>query len=764
MSASTPRSFHFATTAQWSQCLAVDVDVEALRAGDGIRPFAVYERTTTLLASDGAQVPVVLRGGDLHWRDDHRQLHRLTSCDDVPEITPAPSALASTGRIVSTASGLWAIDGDGAIARFEADTLTRLLVIDLPDTRIVDIADAGRDSLFVLGQRDGAWLALRLGVSGHVAESIALPGIGDPIAFTYLRSSQRVVVLDDDCHQRLYWFALQDGLRGEPRVAKPLFNRAVAGYHPCFGPVGRPNPCASPQRAAAHLRPSGCGGQGGETGDDAPAAVPPGVLTSDRRDRIYLAGQDGASQGGAAWVLLIDADGNPVGNVPVDPADAPPTGVAAGGTELLVTGARGLLRYARASVMPEGADQTRCVLLTPMLHAPEQDDGRRWLRIDAQASLPEGSAIEIAYASTDRDEVRDRLVKIAADGRVTASQRLAALLGENDIWHAPTTFTGTSGRASGGADPFSAKLFDTRDRYVWVRVVLTASAGAALPQLTALDVRYPGQTLMASLPGIYQREESNPDSFLRALVGVLESTTQGTDARIAQLARHLDPSSAAPEWLNFVARWLGVPWDDGMDEQQKRRVLRHAALLASTRGTRAGLETLLEALVPGEPGSPRRFRVVDGTADHGFARVGGGTCRGSALPAMLGGPSPWNAPLDDRAVLGCMRLPCPNQPDDGVGRLAGRIRVDVAATAAERAAWQPWIERVLGEMVPVTARLTLRWVSRQTLQSNRLDGTLTLDAPPLPHLGTDAITNVARLPGQRARLSCAGTRMSTKLR
>jgi phage tail-like protein len=739
MSADTARSFHFSTAAQWNACLIVDADAEALRAGAGIQPFAAYERTATRLASTGAQVPVALRGGDILWRDDNRHLHRLAPCDDVPEVTPAPSALAFTGRIVSTASGLWAIDGSSSLARFEPDTLTRLLVVDLPGTRIVDIADDGRDGLFVLARRGEAWEALHVNVNGRVTEAIVLPGIEDPLAFTFLRRSQRFVVLVRDCHQRLHWLAIADGLPGEGRVARPLFSRAVAGYHPCFAPVPLPDPCA-------------------ET-DDEPAAVPPSVLASDRRDRIYLAGQDGAPQGGGAWVLLIDADGNAIGNVPVEGA-APPTGVAATASHLLVTSQRGLLRYAAATVVPDGADQTRCVLVTPVLGAPDREDGRRWLRIDARASLPEGSAIEIAYASTDDSSVRDRLAEVAANANVPVSQRVAAVLNENDIWHAPTTFIGAAG-ASGSADSFSAKLFDTTDRFVWVRVALTATAGAALPCLSALDVRYPGQTLMASLPGIYQREESRPDSFLRALVGVLEATTQGVDARIAQLAGHLEPSTAAPEWLDFVARWLGVPWDDGLDVGQKRRILARAALLASARGTRAGLEALLEALMSG---SPRRFRVVDTTADYGFARVGGGTCLGTALPAMLGGASRWNAVLDERAVLGSMRLPCPNQPDDGVGRLAGRIRVDVAASAAERAAWEPWLASVLGAMVPVTARLTLRWVSRQALQGNRLDGTLTLDAPPAPHLGTDAITNLARLPERGHRLSRSGPRISTDLR
>jgi phage tail-like protein len=742
MTADPARSFHFSTAEQWNACLVVDADGEVLRSGGGIQPFAAYERTASLVTTPGAFAPVVTREGDIIWRDGRRRLHRLAPCDDVPETTPAPSALATAGRMVSTASGLWAVDTSDSLARFDPDTLTRMLTVDLHGTRVVDIADDGRGGVYALAERGGAWTATAVGANGRLNETIALAGLVDPIAFTFLRRSRRFVVLAGDRQDRLYWFAIDKGLPGEGPVAKLLFSRAVAAFHPCFGPVPLPDPCA--------------------TDDQQAAAVPAAVLASDRRDRIFLAGADGSTQGSRAYVVLVDADGNSIGAVPLDVVDAPPTGVAAGRNELLVTGRRGLLRFASATVVPDGADAMRAVLVTPVLSAPDRDDGRRWLRIDAQASVPEGSTIEIAYASTDDEGERDRLAKIAGDSGVPASQRVAALLSESGIWRTPTTFSGGAGAPHGEPDPFSAKLFDTTDRFVWVRVVLTAAPGAALPRLSALDVRYPGRTLMEQLPAIYQREESQPDSFLRSLVGVLETTTQGLDNRIAQLGSRIDPSSTSPEWLDFLARWLGVPWDDGMTIGQKRRILGRAALMTKTRGTREGLEALLDALVPG---TPRRFRVVDTTADFGFARVGGGSCVGSALPAMLGGSTRWNAALGSRSVLGCMRLPCANQPDDGVGRLAGRIRVDLAATAAERKAWEPWIAAVIGEMVPVTARLTLRWVSPHALRSRvRLDSTLTLEGPPAPHLGTDAVTSLARLPQRGHRLTRSGPGISTDLR
>jgi len=264
---------------------------------------------------------------------------------------------------------------------------------------------------------------------------------------------------------------------------------------------------------------------------------------------------------------------------------------------------------------------------------------------------------------------------------------------------------------------------------------------------------------MENLPSIYQRAESQPGSFLRALVGVLETTTQSLDTRIAAMGRRIDPSTAPKEWLDFVARWLGVPWDDGLDLEQKKAIVRRARDLAKGRGTRAGLEALLESIAPG---TPRRFRVTDSTADFGFATVGGDGCAGSSLPAMLGGRTRWSPELDARAVLDHVRLPCAGQVDDGTWQLAGKIRIEVAASAKERKAWEPWLLALVTQMVPLTTRIDLRFVG--ALRNDRLDGELTIAPPPTPHLGSGTVTGLVRLPERGARLSDCGPDIGTRLR
>jgi hypothetical protein len=111
-----------------------------------------------------------------------------------------------------------------------------------------------------------------------------------------------------------------------------------------------------------------------------------------------------------------------------------------------------------------------------------------------------------------------------------------------------------------------------------------------------------------------------------------------------------------------------------------------------------------------------------------------------------------------------MRLPCPGQIEDGAWQLAGRVLVEVAATAAERKVWEPWLLSLISGMVPLTAGVELRWVSARTLRTDRLDDTLTIEPELIPHLGTDAITDLARLPESGTRLTTTGASIGKRLR
>jgi phage tail-like protein len=708
------RQYHFKNESQWSACLFAQADCDALRSNLGFRPFPPYAGEPARYESQGAQAPVVLRTAEILWCDNPGMLHRSSIDDVTSEVFPASPSIACASRVVSMAGGLWVKGAQSeSLECYDEETLAQMITVDLQNARIVDIANGGRDTLLVLVERGDELQYVRLSRSGHEVDTVSFIGISRAEAFVFLRRSQRFVVLSGAPYPRLCWFSAEGG--------QPIFSLAVAAIRPCFKAD---------------------------------------KLGSDSHDRVLLAGVDGDEFGQGAFVVIFDADGDWLGEVPLE---APATGIAAVRNELIVTDAGGLLRYATADIVPNSTAEVQCTLITPLLQSLNPEGGSPWLRVDSSTTLPEGTTLEISYAATDDPEVRDRLIAIANDVRLPSSHRIKKLLSEPDLlWSSKTTFRGSDRKPDVPDAPCSAPLFDVRGRYLWVCVTLTAVRGSRLPAVTELAVLYPGRSLVENLPTPYRRAAAQPGDFLRSLVGVLEATTQDLDTRIAALGSHIHPATAPGPWMDYIAGWLGLPWDDALNDDQKRAILRSAADLAKGRGTRTGLETLLECLLPGVP---RRFRVTDTMVDFGYAVVGGDWCAGSALPAMLGGFTRWHAELDATTVLGYTRLPCPAQGNDGAQWPAAKIRIEVAAGYQEREASEPWLLTLITEMVPLTVSVDLRWVSAQALRTDRLDDTLVLEAPPGPHLGTDAVTGLARLPEQRrTRLTGSGPAIGTPLR
>jgi phage tail-like protein len=689
--------YRFATAAQWNTCLFEAADREG---GDSFRPFAPYAGPPTRFASAGGFAPAFSRGFELLWRDAKGKLWRLPFAEDDPHAATAPAAIAETTRLVAGTETIWAIAADGSLQGFDLGGLSRRFVIEIPYSRVVDIADDRKGGVFVLLQRPSSWEIAHVSCMGSLEPGFVVKGVTSPAQLAYLARADRLVVLSQS-PAKLFWFARTGG--------DPTYSLPVSAVRPCFNPT---------------------------------------AFGSDGRARLLIAGIDGVPFGGQPQALSLDSEGNVLGVLALD---ASATGIVGNRSQLLITTEAGLLRFATAATVPEEAIEVRASMMTPMLRTSSTDDLRRWLRVEVKATVPAGAALEIAYGSAPDIETRNEMQRIAGDYAMPAGQRLERMRTRLGSWRTISFFGDVSGEADRAVN-LAAPLFDVREEYLWISVALVAAPGGCIPDLSELAVLYPGQTLMENLPSIYQRAEAQPGSFLRGLVGVLETTTQSLDGRIAEMGRHIHPKTAPGPWLDFIARWLGLPWDDALSLAQKQAIVLHGPTIAGTRGTRAGMEALLESLMPE---TPRRFRIVDSAAEFGLVTLGGADCAGNRLPSVLYGLPTTATELGNKAILGQARLPCPGDGCD-IGRHVGQIRVDIGATAGERAQWQPWLRRLIEEIVPATVRIRLRWLSPATFeQDGRLGETLRLADAPEPHLGTDAVTGIARLP-DRDGISLSG--------
>jgi phage tail-like protein len=114
--------------------------------------------------------------------------------------------------------------------------------------------------------------------------------------------------------------------------------------------------------------------------------------------------------------------------------------------------------------------------------------------------------------------------------------------------------------------------------------------------------------------------------FLKALEEVLDPIVTLLDC----LPAHLDPKLAPLNALHAMADWLGLPFEEHVPgdnrlsererhkrlQQRQQRLVENALVINRSRGTKGGLELLLE-LMFGDPDRPV-FTVVDG----GYCVVG----------------------------------------------------------------------------------------------------------------------------------------------
>jgi phage tail-like protein len=715
MKSIAPAGYRFATESQWQSCLFA----QAATGRSSIRPLSPLARLAMasgpLHASNGARAPSVAPTHEVTWRDAAGRWHRTLPGEALVEVMEAPSAIATSMRVVATAAAdssadYWTASEDAhKVEVFDAATLSRRFVVEFGSARVVDLAGLGHSGdVAVLLVRNGVLSVVRIGCDGQPDSGVVLQGLNDALGFAAMAAPLRYVVLAADARRILAF----DGAGGQSiwRVALPT----IAS---CF------------------------------VAD---------AIGSDNRSRLFVAGKAeefsstaAEDTEGRARMLVFDPDGICVDDVPLAESA---TGIAGARDGAWVTGARGLYRLVESDTVPDSLDEVRMHLLTPLLEAPDVPDGRRWLRVECRGALPPGTTLEIACGGTDDEGLRDEVLGIVNNDSQPPSQRLRDVRNLAALWRAPMVFHGSASTASSLLA--AAPLYELSGRFLWVCLSLSAGAGAALPSIVQADVFYPGRTLMEQLPAVFQRDASRPGSFLRGLVGVLETTTQDLDSRIGSLGSHIHPATATGEWLDGVARWLGLPWDDALDLEQKRALINTAEVIARGRGTRAGLTAVLAAIVTN---SPARWQLRDMTVDHGIAIVGGAACNGSRLPAMLGGARRSTVRLDVGATLGRMSLPSLDSTEilseDSMGtRFLGRVVVSLSTDDTTAARWSPWLERLLQQMLPIGTTLVLRWLRAGALDPDADDGVITLLEVPYARLGESAAVGMARLRGDIASL------------
>src|ERR671938_879784 len=121
-------------------------------------------------------------------------------------------------------------------------------------------------------------------------------------------------------------------------------------------------------------------------------------------------------------------------------------------------------------------------------------------------------------------------------------------------------------------------------------------ATATSNRRSEMDSDQPPSSYLDYLPAIF-RQEPFVGRFLLAFETVLSGSgadQPGLEATIGRLADYLDPMTTGPEFLPWLAGWVTLSLRADWDEATKRSFIQQIVPLYRLRGTRDGLQRMLE--------------------------------------------------------------------------------------------------------------------------------------------------------------------------
>jgi phage tail-like protein len=144
------------------------------------------------------------------------------------------------------------------------------------------------------------------------------------------------------------------------------------------------------------------------------------------------------------------------------------------------------------------------------------------------------------------------------------------------------------GVRSNGAGWPPGKNYEPLELKSWSQVVTSAET----TESAAITVHVPLQAQsLQYLPGIYH--EDGQELLWRYLMA-FDSVWDRFDDYLTNLPYYFDHQSAPPDFMRWLADWVGFIWDERLPEEERRRLVPEMIDLYKMRGTRLGLQRYLQ--------------------------------------------------------------------------------------------------------------------------------------------------------------------------
>lgn len=235
--------------------------------------------------------------------------------------------------------------------------------------------------------------------------------------------------------------------------------------------------------------------------------------------------------------------------------------------------------FARAAVLnlPVRMAGQQAPGIRPLFAFDGREPGCVWHRLFLDACIPPESSVLV------ESRAADELDQLEATDWVPEP---APYLRDGGA-ELPFTRTGPGG-PEGQTGTWELLFQGAVGRWLQLRITLRGN-GRITPRIRALRAYYPRFSYLREyLPAAY-REDAASASFLDRFLGNVEGGFTTIEDRIASAQMLFDPGTVPPEFLEWLAGWMGAALDASWSEEKKRLFLAHAMEMFAGRGTRDGL-------------------------------------------------------------------------------------------------------------------------------------------------------------------------------
>ncbi|MFD2673198.1 phage tail protein [Marinicrinis sediminis] len=220
-----------------------------------------------------------------------------------------------------------------------------------------------------------------------------------------------------------------------------------------------------------------------------------------------------------------------------------------------------------------------------------------WHRVTQAAHIPNEAQIRFSYYTSDHrnllldDSYQDLDVYIR-NSNIPLDEKLQKL---KPLW------------IETKVNVQDALLIHAKGRYLWFKLELIGTERTT-PILHKMRLYQPRQLYTQYLPAIYQ-SQSEGNAFLDRFLAMFGTLFDDFDERIQQTPAFFDLEAVQGESIQWLSSWIGLKGMEQLEESKLRELLRKAPILYRQRGTREGLEQLLEILLGDKPILVEYFQI-----------------------------------------------------------------------------------------------------------------------------------------------------------